>query len=95
MSDFLGWATIVFVFAMVPMMLVLGLRHVLSRKPVERKYQGMSSGGLVGVFDAVWSPSAHEASMERDREQRRSVPAPTPDKGPGRIADGTRITIDL
>ncbi|MFY9714264.1 MAG: hypothetical protein WAK00_12385, partial [Microbacterium sp.] len=70
-------------------------RHTFSKKPVEEKYRDSSGGGLVGVFDAVWSPSAHEAAQERDSQQRLAVPAPTPDKGPGVIAAGSRITIEV
>lgn len=91
----MGWATVVLVLSMIPMLLVLGLRHTFSKKPIEEKYRDYGGGGLVGVFDAVWSPSAHEAAMERDSQQRLAVPAPTPDKGPGVIAAGRRITIEI
>lgn len=95
MTDFLGWMTVAVVFGMIPVLLYTGMRHVFSRKPVEEKYQGMAGGGLVGVFDAVWSPSAHEASQERDRQQRASIPAPTPDKGPGVMGADGRIVIEV
>lgn len=90
----MGWTTIALVLGTGPLMLGFGLHHVLSKKPVEQKYGGAATGGLAGIFDAVWSPSAHEAGMERDRQQRASVPAPTPDKGPGRM-DGARIVIEV
>jgi hypothetical protein len=90
-----GWVAIGVVLSAIPVLLITGLRQMLSRKPVEEKYRGMSSGGLVGVFDAVWSPSAHEASMDRDRQQRASIPAPTPDKGPGRMDAQGRIVIEI
>ncbi|MFB7250841.1 hypothetical protein [Microbacterium sp. NPDC056234] len=95
MNDFLGWMTIAVVLGMIPVMLFTGLRHVFSRRPIEEKYRGMAGGGLVGVFDAVWSPSAHEAGQERDRQQRSSVPAPTPDKGPGVMDASGRIVIEV
>ncbi|WP_243225772.1 hypothetical protein [Microbacterium sp. CIAB417] len=95
MSDVLGWTTIAVVVGMIPVLLFTGLRHVFSRRPIEEKYSGFSAGGLVGVFDAVWSPSAHEASQERDRQQRASVPAPTPDKGPGVMGAEGRIVIEV
>ena len=95
MNEFAGWLSIATVLGMIPVLLFTGLRHVFSRKPIEEKYRGMASGGLVGVFDAVWSPSAHEASQERDRQQRSSVPAPTPDKGPGVMGADGRIVIEV
>ncbi|MDQ0645392.1 hypothetical protein [Microbacterium murale] len=95
MNDIMGWLTIAVVFGTIPLLFFIGVRHVFSRKSVEEKYSGMASGGLVGVFDAVWSPTAHEASDERGRQQRASVPAPTPDKGPGRMDDEGRIVIEV
>lgn len=94
MRDVVMWLTIAGILSAGPVLVVIGLRRGLSTTPVEKKYRA-SGGGLVGVFDAVWSPSAHEAGMERDREQRRAIPAPTPDKGPGRIGDDGRIVIDV
>lgn len=94
MNELMGWATLVIVLAAGPTLTFIGLRHALSRKPVEEKYRG-GSGGMVGVFDAVWSPSAQEANEERDRQQRASVPAPTPDRGPGRLDDTGHIVIDI
>lgn len=94
MTDFLGWASVVLVLSTVPVLVWTALRHIFSSKPVEEKYRGLSGGGLAGGFDAVWSPSAHEAAMERDRDQHRAVPAPTPDKGPGPI-DDDHIVIDM
>ena len=95
MNDVMGWVTIGVVFGTIPTLFYVGMRHVFSRKSVEEKYRSMASGGLVGVFDAVWSPSAHEAADERGRQQRASVPAPTPDKGPGRMDDEGRIVIEI
>ncbi|WP_194422377.1 hypothetical protein [Microbacterium abyssi] len=95
MSDIVGWATIGIVFATIPILLVIGLRHSLSRRPVEEKYRDAMSGGLAGAFDAVWSPTAHDANQDRDRQQRASIPAPTPDRDPGRMGDDGRITIEI
>ena len=94
MKDVLGWATLALVMIMGPGMLILGLMHTFSRKPVEKKYEGLSSGGLGGAFDAIWSPSAHEAGMERDRQTQRTAPAPAPGDPPSPITAG-RITLDL
>ncbi len=66
---------------------------VYSRMPLEKKYES-AGGGLGGSFEAVWMPSAHEAGMERDRQTKRTAPAPSPGDPPSRI-DGDRITIDL
>ncbi|MDA4893537.1 MULTISPECIES: hypothetical protein [unclassified Microbacterium] len=93
-----GWGTIALVLALPIALIVTGVAHAASRRPIEERYRG-AGGGLVGVFDSVWSPSAHEAGMERDRETRRSIPAPTPDPDwvMRRGADGTptRIRIDV
>ncbi|WEK59985.1 MAG: hypothetical protein P0Y60_11585 [Candidatus Microbacterium colombiense] len=94
MNDVLGWATMVGVLIAGPGLLVFGMRQTFSRKPVEEKYEGLSSGGLGGAFDAVWSPSAHEAGIERDRQTQRTAPAPAPGDPPDAIGDG-RITLDL
>lgn len=89
-----AWATVAFVLAVGPGLLIVGLAHTFSRKPVEEKYEHAANGGLVGIFDSVWSPTAHEASQERDRQTQRTAPAPTPGDPPSRI-DGGRITIDI
>lgn len=94
MEHLLGWTTIVLVLGTGPVLFFVGIRHSLSRRPVEEKYEQAGSGGLVGVFDAVWSPTAHEAGQERDRQTRRTAPAPTPGDPPSRIERG-RIVIDV
>ncbi len=94
MNDVFGWASLVGILAVGPMMLIIGLWHALSRKPVEEKYRGSGRGGFGGVFDAVWSPSAHEAGMERDRQTQRTAPAPAPGDPPWAISED-RITIDV
>lgn len=94
MKDVLGWATIVIVLGIGPVMLVSGMMHSFSRKPIEKKYEKMANGGLVGVFDSVWSPTAHEAGIERDRQTKRTAPAPAPGDPPWTIDEG-RITVDI
>lgn len=66
---------------------------VYARMPLEKKYEG-SGGGLGGAFDAVWMPSAHEAGIERDRQTKRTTPAPAPGDPPNGI-QGSRIILDL
>lgn len=97
MTDVMAWVTLALVLAIGPMLLVIGMMHTFSRKPVEEKYENATAGGLAGLggaFDAVWSPSAHEAGQERDRQTQRTAPAPSPGDPPSRI-DGGRIVIDL
>jgi len=73
--------------------IVVAVVHTFSTLPLEKKYES-SGGGLGGAFDAVWSPSAHEAGMERDRQTQRTAPAPSPADPPDTIDKG-RITLDL
>ncbi|WP_309102691.1 hypothetical protein [Microbacterium sp.] len=93
MRDAMAWITLATVLVMGPALLMFGMVHTFSRKPVEQKYQG-TGGGLGGAFDAIWIPSAHEAGMERDRQTRRTAPAPAPGDPPDRIEDG-RIVLDI
>ncbi len=90
----MAWATVALVLVTGPALLFAGMRHTFSRKPVEEKYEHAAGGGLVGAFDSVWSPSAHEAGQERDRQTRRTAPAPSPGDPPDRIR-GTKIILDL
>lgn len=94
MRDVLAWTTVAVVLGMGPALLVLGMMHTFSRKPVEEKYENAVAGGVGGAFDAVWSPSAHEAGQERDRQTQRTAPAPAPGDPPSRI-DGDRIVIEI
>ncbi|MFS0893883.1 hypothetical protein [Microbacterium sp. 179-I 3D3 NHS] len=94
MSEVMGWMTLALALALGPILLVSGMMHTFSRKPVEEKYDRGASGGLGGAFDAVWSPTAHEAGQERDRQTRRTAPAPSPGDPPSRI-DGGRIVLDI
>jgi len=97
MNDVLGWFVIAFVLLAGPAIIITVLVRTMSRTPIEQKYRGFgAASGVLGGFDAVWSPQAHEASSERDRQRRASVPAPTPDRGPGRFdEDAHRITIEI
>ncbi len=90
----MAWTTLAFVLVTGPALLIMGMMHTFSRKPVEQKYEHGAGGGLVGVFDAVWSPSAHEAGQERDRQTRRTAPAPAPGDPPCALEDG-RIVIHV
>ncbi|MFF1541723.1 hypothetical protein ACFVWL_16740 [Microbacterium sp. NPDC058269] len=64
-----------------------------SKVPIDKKYE-TSRGGLGGAFDAVWSPTAHDAGIERDRQTQRTAPAPSPGDPPDTIDDG-RIRLDI
>lgn len=92
MDDVFGWSTIAFVVAIGPILLILGVARVFSRRPFEQKHKGSGWGGLGGAFDAVWSPSAAEAGAERDRQHRRTAPAPSPGAPPD-LAQNGRIVI--
>lgn len=94
MDEIVGWVVLALVLGMGPALLVFGMMHTFSRRPVEEKYENATAGGLGGAFDAIWSPSAHEAGQERDRQTQRTAPAPSPGDPPSRIDDG-RIVIDL
>ena len=73
--------------------IVVVIVAVYAKAPLEKKYES-AGGGLGGSFDAIWMPSAHEAGMERDRQTKRTAPAPAPGDPPSRI-DGERIIIDI
>ncbi len=90
----MAWATVALVLVTGPALLLFGMRHTFSRKPVEQKYENATGGGLAGAFDSVWSPTAHEAGQERDRQTQRTAPAPAPSDPPSRIDSG-RIVIDI
>lgn len=94
MNEVLGWLCVALVLVLIP---AAGLGTVLwfasPRRSVEEKYP-TAGGGLAGGFDAIWSPSAHEAGMERDRQTQRTAPAPAPGDPPWAIEKG-RIRIDV
>lgn len=92
MDEALGWIAIVAVLFIGAVSMLLGIR-AYSRKPVEEKYE-RAGGGLGGAFDAVWSPTAHEAGLERDRQTQRTAPAPSPGDPPDSIDEG-HITLRI
>ncbi|OAN40246.1 hypothetical protein [Microbacterium sp. H83] len=93
MTDALGMLLTIAILLVVAIVVIVVIVAVYSRMPLERKYES-AGGGLGGSFEAVWMPSAHEAGMERDRQTKRTAPAPSPGDPPSRI-DGDRITLDL
>lgn len=93
MKDVMGWTYVALVAGMGPGLIVFAIARSLSKKSVEEKYDG-TGGGFGGAFDAIWMPSAYEAGMERDRQTKRTAPAPSPGDPPSRI-DGGRITLDI
>ncbi|MGB4137340.1 MAG: hypothetical protein WA971_12300 [Microbacterium sp.] len=94
MSEVIGW-TLVAAWLLAPVIAVsLALHWIFSRRLVERKYEGIG-GGLVGGLDAVYSPGAYEAGIERDRQTQRTAPALAPGDPPWTIGDGRRIRIDI
>lgn len=93
MADIVGWLIVGAWMATPVVILGLTLRWILYPGPVEKKYEG-TGGGFVAGFDAVFSPSAHEAGIERDRQTKRTAPAPAPGDPPWTIDDG-RIRIDV
>ncbi|MDN3445381.1 hypothetical protein [Microbacterium sp. APC 3901] len=93
MADTLGMLLTIAILLVVVIAIVVVIVAVYAKAPLERKYES-AGGGLGGSFDAVWMPSAHEAGMERDRQTKRTAPAPAPGDPPSRI-DGERIIIDI
>ncbi|GAA1123339.1 MULTISPECIES: hypothetical protein [Microbacterium] len=93
MKDIVGWFYVAMVAGMGPGLIVFAIVRTMSKKTVEEKYEG-TGGGFGGAFDAIWMPSAYEAGMERDRQTRRTAPAPSPGDPPNAI-DGDRIVIDI
>lgn len=89
------WSTIVVVVvvALVVSAVLTVIVATYAKIPLEKKYEG-AGGGFGGAFDAIWMPSAHEAGMERDRQTKRTAPAPTPGDPPWTIGEG-RITLDV
>lgn len=51
--------------------------------PTDRLAKKYPLSGAVGAFDAVWSPSAYDASAAREAEKLTIAPSPVPDGGPG------------
>lgn len=51
------------------------------------------SAGALGGIDEFFHPAAHEARLIWEAEQVLPLPMPSPDRGPGIIEDGARVTI--
>lgn len=93
----LGWGAVMLVIVVPIVLGGAGVAVLLGSKPLERRYSS-SGGGLAGGFasglEAAFAPSAHEAGIERDRQTRRTAPAPASGDPPWTI-DGDRIRIDV
>ncbi len=92
MKDVWGWATIAIVLS-VPVVFA-AVAYAVGRRQRRSGASAMSSGGLLG-FDELFHPAAHDARIVWEAEQEIPVPAPTPDRGPGVIEAGGRITIEI
>ena len=97
-GQILGWAGVVaIVLVPVGFAVTMVVRLVSTSRPVEAKYDsagGGFGGGFSSGLDAVFSPTAHEAGIERDRQTARTAPAPTPGDPPRPLDEGV-IRIDL
>lgn len=93
MADVLGYLVTVAILLLIASAVVIAVVIAYSKTPLEKKYEN-AGGGFGGAFDAIWMPSAHEAGVERDRQTRRTAPAPAPGDPPSTI-DGGRIVIDV
>ncbi|MFT4258922.1 hypothetical protein [Microbacterium sp.] len=93
MADVLGYLVTVAVLLLITTAVIVGVVIAYSKTPLEKKYEN-AGGGFGGSFDAIWMPSAYEVGMERDRQTRRTAPAPSPGDPPSAI-DGDRIVIDV
>ncbi|MBO9626063.1 MAG: hypothetical protein J7484_06790 [Microbacterium sp.] len=89
------WLTIATVIAAVVVVcaIITVIVATYAKVPLEKKYEN-TGGGFGGAFDAIWMPSAYEAGMERDRQTKRTAPAPAPGDPPWTIGEG-RITLDV
>lgn len=96
-ADVIGWGLVAAIVLVPASFAIVMVVRMVSHRPVESKYDA-DGGGLAGGFssglDAVFSPSAHEAGVERDRQTARTAPAPSPGDPPGKISDGS-IRIEL
>lgn len=93
MEESVGAIVTVTVLLLLVSAVIVMIAFGFSKVPIEKKYE-TSGGGLGGAFDAVWSPTAHEAGIERDRQTQRTAPAPSPGDPPDTIDDG-RIRLDI
>ncbi|MGW8483668.1 hypothetical protein ACWGJP_11050 [Microbacterium sp. NPDC055903] len=100
MSDIIeGGLMTAFVFMLVVLSVVLGgigIWTLYSRRPLEKRYGGSGRivGGALSGMDAAFFPTSQEAGIERDRQTKRTAPAPAPGDPPWMIGDG-RITLDV
>jgi len=92
-ADVLGYLVTVAILLLIASAVIVAFVVAYARTPLEKKYEN-AGGGFGGSFDAIWMPSAYEAGMERDRQTRRTAPAPAPGDPPSAI-DGDRIVIDV
>jgi len=93
MDEVVGTLVLVGVLLLLGAAVIVLIAFGFSRMSLEKKYES-SGGGLGGAFDAVWSPTAHAAGIERDRQTQRTAPAPSPGDPPDTIDDG-RIRLDV
>lgn len=93
MNETLVMIATVGVLVLVVVAVMVAIAFGFSRVPIDKKYDS-GGGGLGGAFEAVWSPTAHDAGIERDRQTQRTAPAPAPGDPPDTIADG-RIRLDV
>lgn len=96
MNEVVGWMWVILLLALPVAMIGTVLWWAFAPQPLEKKYGsngGLVGGGLAG-FDAAFSPTGHEAGIERDRQTKRTAPAPAPGDPPWTI-DGDSIRIDV
>jgi hypothetical protein len=93
MDEALGVILLVGALVLAGTIVIVLIAFGFSRASIDSKYES-AGGGLGGAFDAIWSPTAHEAGMERDRQTQRTAPAPAPGDPPDALSDG-RIRIDI
>lgn len=93
MEESVGVIVTVAVLLLLVSAVIVMIAFGFSKVPIEKKYE-TSGGGLGGAFDAVWSPTAHDAGIERDRQTQRTAPAPSPGEPPDTIDDGW-IRLDI
>ncbi|WP_322411317.1 hypothetical protein [Microbacterium invictum] len=92
MTDVFGWATVALVLVIPVLFIGVGVASLRHRDVADGSVP--SSGGLLG-FDELFHPAAHDARLAWEAEQQIPVPAPTPDRGPGVIANGKTIVIEV
>lgn len=93
MEEGVGVIVTVGVLLLLVSALIVTIAFGFSKMPLEKKYES-SGGGVGGAFDAIWSPTAHDAGIERDRQTQRTAPAPSPGDPPDTIDEG-RIRLDI